>query len=378
MLRLRLLGPVTAEDDGRPLAMPSSERARALIGWLGLHRGTHPRGVVAAQLWPDTPEASARANLRTAVWSIRQAWGAAADAIVASRLEIGLPDGAAWVDALDGDPAADGGELLPGVDDDWAGEARDEVRARRRTALAAAADAAERDGRPADAIRLTRQLCRLDPLDEGAHRVLLDRLVQAGDKAGAVRAARDFAERLRADLGVRPSPATRAAHAGLQAGAPAPVRQRLFGRGSEVRQLAEAWRAAADGSGRVVVLTGEGGIGKTSLLAELVHRAGLAGGRTAVGAGMDVGGETPFGVWLELARALVATVARPPVQAGWPVELNRLSPQLGDRLGRPGVPPRGDRAGARAAAGVRGRAPAGRVVLRGPAGPDRAGRRAPR
>jgi DNA-binding SARP family transcriptional activator/tetratricopeptide (TPR) repeat protein len=338
MLRLRLLGALTAEKDGRPLVMPSSERARALIGWLALHRGAHPRGVVAAQLWPDTPEASARANLRTAVWSIRQAWGAAADAMVASRLEIGLP-GVAWVDALDGDPAADGGELLPGVDDDWAGEARDELRARRRTALAVAADAAERDGRPADAIRLTRRLCRLDPLDEGAHRALLDRLVQAGDKAGAVRTARDFAERLRADLGVRPSPATRAAHAGLHAGAPGPVRPRLFGRGSEVRQLAEAWRTAADGSGRVVVLTGEAGIGKTSLLAELVHRAGLAGGRTAVGAGMDVGGETPFGVWLELARALVATVARPPAQAGWPVELNRLSPHLGDRLGRPGAPP---------------------------------------
>ena len=38
------------------------------------------------------------------------------------------------------------------------------------------------------------------------------------------------------------------------------------------------------------MLTGEAGIGKTSLLGELTHRVALAGGRVAVGAGMDVGG----------------------------------------------------------------------------------------
>jgi DNA-binding SARP family transcriptional activator/tetratricopeptide (TPR) repeat protein len=338
MLRLRMLGALTAEIDGRPLTMPSSERARALIGWLAVHRGNHPRSVVAARLWPDAPEASARASLRTAVWAVRQAWGPAAEMVMSSRLEIGLPAADVWVDAFDGDIAGDDGDLLRGVDDDWADQARDAHRARRLSVLAAAADEADGDGRAADAVRHTRALCRLDPLDEHAHRALLERLSRAGDRAGAVLAARDFADRLRTDLGVRPSPATRAAHARLRTNAPAPARPALFGRGPQMRQLTALWKSAADGAGQVVVLTGEAGIGKTSLLVELTHRAGLGGGRTAVGAGVGVAGETPFAVWLELARALVPTVAPPPAGAGWPVELNRLSPQLGALLGRSEMP----------------------------------------
>src|SRR5690349_23428432 len=108
MLRLRLLGALTAEADGRPLPMPSSERARALIGWLALHPGCHPRSTVAARLWPDAPQAGARASLRTSVWAVRQAWGPAADVIVASRLEIGIPAGMISVDALDAATTDDG------------------------------------------------------------------------------------------------------------------------------------------------------------------------------------------------------------------------------------------------------------------------------
>jgi DNA-binding SARP family transcriptional activator/tetratricopeptide (TPR) repeat protein len=334
MLRLRLLGALTVEADGRPVAMPSSERARALIGWLALHPGTHSRSAVAGRLWPDAPEASARANLRTAVWAIRQSWGDEADAIVSSRREIGMPPGAVWVDAVHGEAAVDGGELLPGVDDEWAERAREAYRSRLRTRLNDLI--AHADG---DSLRYARELCRLEPLDESAHRLLLERLIEAGDSAGAVRAARDFAERLRAELGVRPSPATRAVHARLGPHTPPAARAALYGRGEPVRRLTALWRAAAAGAGQVLVLTGEAGIGKTSLLAELVHRAGLAGGRTAVGAASDVVGETPFAVWLELAGGLVSTAARPPEGAAWPLELNRLAPRLGARLGRPGEPP---------------------------------------
>lgn len=339
MLRLRLLDALTAEIGGRPVTMPSSERARALIGWMALHPGCHPRSTVAARLWPDASLDGARASLRTSLWAIRQAWGPAADVIVASRLEVGIPAGRMWVDVRDAAAASGDGELLPGVEDEWADEAREAYRDRRRQDLARAAAEAEHDGRWEEAVRLTRWLYRLDPLDEGAHRLLLDRLTAAGDKAGAVRAARDFTELLRSELGVRPAPATRAAHGRLRTGATAVHRPGLFGRDPQVRQLTAAWRAAADGAGQVVVLTGEAGIGKTSLLAELAHRVNLGGGRSAMAAGMGVVGETPFALWLELARHLVATVVPPPRVAGWPVELNRLSPDLGARLGDPGLPP---------------------------------------
>src|SRR3954465_10362925 len=139
MLRLRLLGALTAEIDGRPVTMPSSERARALIGWMALHPGCHPRSTVAARLWPDAPAAGARASLRTSVWTIRQAWGPAADVIVASRLEIGIPAGRMWVDGLDSPATAAAGDLLSGVEDEWADEAREAYRERRRQDLTEAA-----------------------------------------------------------------------------------------------------------------------------------------------------------------------------------------------------------------------------------------------
>ncbi|HEX4705494.1 MAG TPA: AAA family ATPase [Pseudonocardiaceae bacterium] len=338
MLRLWLCGRVAGEFDGVPVPMPAGDRARALVGWLALHPGPHTRTSLAARLWPDTPEASARASLRTAIWSVRQTFsGPVADRVLdSSRTSIGLRPDQVWVDALAELP--DAGELLPGIDDDWVHAARNEHRGRLTRILAEQADAAAREGEFAAAVALSRRRCALSPLDEVAHRDLLRHLTEAGDRAAAVIEARQFAERLRTELGVSPSPATRAAQSGLRGLAPATPRPRLFGRATELAALAAAWRAAADGAGRVVVLTGEAGIGKTSLLAELAHRAGGAGGRTAIGAGIDVGGETPFAAWLELARALVATVPPVAARAGWPVELSRLSPELGARLGRHGPP----------------------------------------
>src|SRR5712671_3826751 len=120
MLRLWLCGGFAAEFDGEPLPMPASDRVRALIGWLALHPGTHSRAHLAARLWPDVPDTSARASLRTAIWSVRQAWGPAAEQVLeGARSSIGLRGNLLWVDAL-ADQAAgqaaglDIGELLPG------------------------------------------------------------------------------------------------------------------------------------------------------------------------------------------------------------------------------------------------------------------------
>jgi DNA-binding SARP family transcriptional activator/tetratricopeptide (TPR) repeat protein len=338
VLRLWLQGPLAGELDGRPVAMPTSDRARALIGWLALHRGSHSRAELAARLWPEVPDASARASLRTAVWAVRQAWGPAAETLECSRLAIGLP-AAVWVDVLDEAPdhgRPDPGVLLEGLDDEWVRSARAEYLARQVEGLERAADGADSEGRATDAVAFSRRICQLCPLDEAAHRALLSRMQRAGDRTGAVVAARAFSELLRAELGVRPSPATRAVQAKLRGAVPASARPRLYGRGAELTRLTRLWGAAADGAGQVVVLTGEAGIGKTSLLGELVGRAEAAGARTAVGTGLDIGGDTPFAVWLDVATALVADVAPVPVTAGWPTELNRLSPELGARLGRTG------------------------------------------
>src|SRR5262249_20667909 len=105
MLRIRVLGQIELELDGRRLTPPEGRPARALLGWLALHPGTHPRSQVAAALWPDVLDTSARASLRTALSTLRQSLGGAADDVLrASREHVGIagpPEVA--VDALEFD-----------------------------------------------------------------------------------------------------------------------------------------------------------------------------------------------------------------------------------------------------------------------------------
>ena len=113
----------------------------------------------------------------------------------------------------------------------------------------------------------------------------------------------------------------------------------LYGRAAELRTLMAAWTAARAGHGRVVLITGEAGIGKTRLVAELARRAENAGARTAIGAGVDVGGAAPLATWQELVPQLARGVPAPPEDADWPAELGRLAPDIAARLGRDQPPP---------------------------------------
>ena len=298
-----------------------------------------PRGLVARALWPDADEAQARARLRTTVWALRQAWGEPADRLLAgARDTLGFAE-PVWVDATgDGEPLLEGG-LLPGLDDEWAEAEREAFRERQGTRFRLLSERAVADGRTHDAVDWARRRCAVARWDESAHRALVQALLADGDRAGAADAAQRFTERLRADLGVAPSPTTRSLHADVATGSTPRVAVSIFGRAAELAQLDAAWRATTRGSGRVLLVTGEPGIGKTTLLDELGRRVGARGPRTALAAGLDVGGAMPFGVWLELARALVAQVPAPAAGALWPLELTRLSEDLGAALGRSGVAP---------------------------------------
>src|SRR5689334_12280899 len=358
VLQVRLLGGVAADQDGEQLSLlPPVSR---LLAVLALRPGPQERETVAATLWPGAAGPAARANLRTAVWALRKAVGD--DALIASRTSVGLRPEAITVDlaehqrrAAAGDTAAAAalchGELLPGYAEDWAETARRRQRAELAETLADRAAAAERDGDAAAAARWSRLRCELDPLDEAAHASLVRQLASAGDRAGALVAGREMTGRLREELGVRPGPALRAALAqargpGVSGAAPSPAdpvpvtgSRLLFGRAAELRALMTAWTAARAGSGRVVLITGEAGIGKTRLVAELARRAENAGARTAIGAGVDVGGAAPLATWQELVPQLARSVPLPPENAGWPAELGRLAPDIAAWLGRDQPPP---------------------------------------
>ena len=137
--------------------MPAGRPARLLLGWLAAFPGEHARAEVAARLWPDVLDSSARASLRTALSELRAALGPAAMHLRATRETVGLGGQGLWVDlrafselvgagrreeAL----ALCRGEVLEGLDEEWVLELRSRHAAER-------AEAADRAGARGDGRR---------------------------------------------------------------------------------------------------------------------------------------------------------------------------------------------------------------------------------
>jgi class 3 adenylate cyclase/tetratricopeptide (TPR) repeat protein len=222
MLRVRVLGELALELDGKPLEPPASRRARSLLGLLAVDRRTHSRSQLAARFWPDVLDESARTSLRSALSSLRKAVGPDIDRyLIAGRENVALAGGdLVWVDlskfeALVADGSVEEalalcrGELLAGLDDDWIYERRDEHRDRMARALARLAANAEERGDLREAAALTRRQVALDPLAEETQRELIRRLGAAGDRPAALTAYRRLQDRLRRELGIAPSARTR-------------------------------------------------------------------------------------------------------------------------------------------------------------------------
>ena len=318
---------------------------------------------MASTLWPGAAgAAAARANLRTAIWALRKAVGD--DALITSRTAVGLRPEAVTVDLADGlRRAADGdadaaaalcrGELLPGYAEDWAETARRRQRAELAETLAARSAAAERDGDAAGAARWSRLRCELDPLNEAAHADLVRQLAAAGDRAGALVAGREVTDRLRAELGVQPGPALRAALAEARgpgaASPPAGHGTGSFGSFGS-RPLVRPGRRTPHADGGL-----DGGAGRARTGGP-DHRGGRdrqdppgrgAGPARGERRGQDRdrrrGRRRRGGAAGHLAGTGAAAGPRradaPPEDADWPAELGRLAPDIATRLGRDQPPP---------------------------------------
>jgi DNA-binding SARP family transcriptional activator/tetratricopeptide (TPR) repeat protein len=365
MVRVRLVGDLELEIDGRRLEPIASRRARSLLAWLAYHPGLHTRSRVASVFWPDVLDSSARASLRTTLATLRRELGEEAGAVVvAERDRVGIQDSPdVWIDvreaarlAAAGDPdealALVDGELLTDLDDDWVLEQRSAHHARVVELLTLVGDAAEAAGELEAAVRHARRRLELDPVSEDAARTLMRRLGRTGNGAAAVATYEAFRSTLRRELGMAPSPETRALAEELRAeqrGAVAPepapplpsalVRSDLaplVGRREQLEALRSAWRRASAGAAGVVMVAGEAGSGKTRLLIELAGDARASGATVLAGRCIE-GGLVAFAPFTEALRQHLA--GSPEVLPAWAArELARLLPELGPQA----APPQGD------------------------------------
>ena len=302
MLRIHAIGRFRVEVDGEDRTSPAFDRATALLAWLALNPGLHARSAVASRFWPDVLDESARASLRSALWSLRRQLGEQANgALVATRERVGLTDGV-WVDAAEAD-RLEGlgrleealelgeGELLPGFEDEWVHDAREEHEARTASLLERLAEAAEAEGELGRAVELSRRAAALTPLSEESHRALMRRLAAAGDRSGSLAVYGELRTRLLQTIRIGPSDETRRLADTLRTETPAtPVPAQLarvdtalfFGRATELerlRRLSERGEAV-----KVALIAGEAGSGKTRLAARYAVECAADGKAVLYGA----------------------------------------------------------------------------------------------
>jgi DNA-binding SARP family transcriptional activator/tetratricopeptide (TPR) repeat protein len=372
MLHVSLLGEQSITDDGTGIRARSS-RAIALIGFLVTRAGSpQARQRIAGLFWPESAGPQALTNLRRELHQLRQILGDEPSLVVTSRDLCWCDTGTCRVDvrtfdlergtALEAAAAGDddgvlahgaralaqyGGDLLPGLYEDWVLEARSELERQCVDLCDLVCAARARHGDLTGAVDAARHRIALQPLEEVGYRTLIQLLADLGDRAGAVSTYHHCASVLERELAITPDRATRQAFERLMArpgaapegmrppsAGPPPGRSgiasaRLVGRSRELGVLQDLWRGAMAGQPGLVVVRGGAGVGKTRLVTET---AGQARAQGAV-----VAGSQCFGTAGRLALAPVADWLRNPViqaatatlDEAWRAEVDRLVPTGG-------------------------------------------------
>lgn len=374
---LQLLGAFELRRESRPVAAPA-KKAQALLAYLALPPGRrHQREALTALLWSNVPDKQARQNFRQTVSRLRKVFTAARNpGLVVDGDTVRLEPSAVDVDvvsferllrkgtpeALESAVALYQGPLLEGLHvaeapfEEWFRTERERLRERTLEALAKLLRRQLTRGPLESAVQTATRLLTLDPLQEEVHRTLMRLCIRQRRRAAALRQYQSCVEILRRELGIEPDSETQRLYreilqqragrsAGAQAAVTAPVTAPgapLIAREAELARL-QAWlREMWRRRGRLVLLTGEAGIGKSRLLQELVAGAARQGARVLTGRAYETEQILPFRPWVDALRGgqvlgdLEGLSLRTPT---WRQELARLFPELAEPGTRPPITP---------------------------------------
>ncbi len=352
MLRVRLFGSGRISDGDDEIKLPSREWTLPLLAYLALHAGeVIPRRRLAFALWPDDSEDIALRNLRRNFHRLVQAFPPAAGEpwlmvsghSVAWNTSSGADLDVAEFERLRADSATleqavalYAGDLLPDIYYDWVAAERERLRSIYQADLGTLILLNRRRRAFAEAALYAQRLLASDPWHEDALRQLMSVRYESGDAAGALAEFDLFARSLRAEMNIEPMPETVALRDAVARGAPipgatsppleveakrTPILAPFVGREDELGRLRGQWLRAARGTGSLVFVSGEAGIGKSRLVSELALIAQSEGGRVISGTtssperdpyqclSMALRGALPLVAGISLAPPLLAAIA---------------------------------------------------------------------
>jgi DNA-binding SARP family transcriptional activator len=361
-MQFRVLGPLeVATTDGRPID-PGSPKLRSLLTLLLADHGrVVPLDRINETLWAAEPPATATGTLQSYISQLRRLIeperapravptrlltrppgyqiAVAPDELDVARFEALLGDGQRLLDtghhreaddvlltALSlwrGEPYADLGDGGAAVQADRARLA--ELRA---VALERHVEALLGAGRPDDAVAELERLVAVHPLRERLWGSLMLALYRTGRQADALAAFGTCRSLLRDELGIDPGPELRRLEQAILTQDPtvdgprppvvltrpdlppaeAVAAPGFVGRRPELSTLIARLAAAAGGSGSMVLVGGEAGIGKTRLAEEVAAAATDRGIRVAWSRCADEAAAPALWPWTQILRALGSDV----------------------------------------------------------------------
>jgi adenylate cyclase len=329
-LTIRLLGPVQIALSGEPVIHFESEKARALLAYLAAEPDRpHRREALAEMFWPDRPEGAARANLRHTLACLRRLIGdhiASPPFLLPTRHTLQFDEASdAWVDV------AAFSALLPGRQTETVQQLEDAVRLFRGPfledvsladsaafeewqvlrrehflrlmldALWRLAESYERRGEYERALAHARRELELEPWDEVAQQQVMRLLALSGRRTEALAQYETFRRVVADERNIDPTTETTRLNEQIQQGrlkamaggsflvgeweplprlpgfleedAPEGELPVLVARERELAFLKAHLDKALLGHGRVVMVSGGPGRGKTALLAEFGRQA---------------------------------------------------------------------------------------------------------
>jgi len=359
---LKTMGyPELRTPDGRLVRLKVRKHLALLVYFAVDGRSYHRREKLVDLLWGGVPIANGRHSLSMALTVLRSILGP--EAIRSSTLQVKVLPGAVAVDLdrLHSGDVHPSGENPPlevagflqefeiadaPAFQDWRDRQHAQLLPSIQAGLLTLIDLARRSGDMQKVMLLAERLLSLDPLAEEGIRARMEAFALQGDRLTALRIFEEWKEQLHTELGASPSEllegiAGRLRRRGLDrpddsrgpAVATEHWAERCFvGRSAEYQVLFGAWESTTQLDTRHVLVTGDTGVGKSTLAMRFGTAAALEGAAVARVQCFELEQRIAFGM---IGAIVTALLDRPGAVATDPTslaEIARVVPRVRERF----------------------------------------------
>jgi len=361
---LKCLGiPELRAPDGKAVRIRVKKHL-ALLVYLAVERNRpHSRDRLVDVFWPHAPRDRGRHSCATAVSLLRSILGK--DSLIHTRAGLRfVPTGLTFdldylesgqIIGADGEPLLDVDGFLRGFDIDDAPEFmfwKEREHVRRMPAvhagLLALIDHGRRRSSHDEIMMWAERILSLDHLAEEGIRAQMEAFALVGDRVSALRIFDEWKDRLLDELGAQPSRmvdgmAVQLRKRGWQPSRAKPTpavpaeqwrRTSFVGRRHEYQHLYEVWEGVHHYQAKHLLITGDSGVGKTTLAQRLVTAAGLEGASVSRVQCYHVEQRIPYAA---VSSIVLGLLDRPGVSSAAPsalAELARIIPQVRELFAR--------------------------------------------